>query len=156
MLLTLSKTSACSFTYTAGNPVSAQPKEWCSPKVYMSCLHHLTEESVESQASITLSPSVCTDPAYSFSFVFPSTVMLTTAWFLVLFNYYVMSNSFVSPWTVAHQAPLSMGIPRQEYWSGLPFPSPRDLPDPGIEPMSPALAGKYFIPEPPGKPEPIS
>ena len=82
--------------------------------------------------------------------------MLTTAWFLVLFNYYVMSNSFVSPWTVAHQAPLSMGIPRQEYWSGLPFPSPRDLPDPGIEPMSPALAGKYFIPEPPGKPEPIS
>ena len=44
------------------------------------------------------------------------------------------------PWTVAGQAPLSIGFPRQEYWSGLPFPSPGDLPDPGIEPMSPALA----------------
>ena len=46
---------------------------------------------------------------------------------------------FVTPWTVAHQAPLSMGFSRQEYWSGLPFPSPGDLPDPGIEPRSPAL-----------------
>ena len=44
---------------------------------------------------------------------------------------------FVIPWTVAHQAPLSMEFPRQESWSGLPFPSPRDLPDPGIEPESP-------------------
>ena len=43
------------------------------------------------------------------------------------------------PWTVAHQAPLSVGFPRQECWSGLPFPSPEDLPDPGIEPRSPAL-----------------
>ena len=50
-------------------------------------------------------------------------------------------------WTVALQAPLSMGFLRQEYWSGLPFPSPGDLPDPGIEPeslMSPALAGGFF------------
>ena len=46
---------------------------------------------------------------------------------------------FVTPWTVACQAPLSMGFPRQEYWSGLPFPSPGDLPDPGIEPRSPTL-----------------
>ena len=44
-----------------------------------------------------------------------------------------------TPWTVARQAPLSMGFSRQEYWSGLPFPSPGDLPDPGIEPWSPAL-----------------
>ena len=44
----------------------------------------------------------------------------------------------MTPWTVARQAPLPMGIPRQEYWSGLPFPSPGDLPDPGIEPMFPA------------------
>ena len=43
---------------------------------------------------------------------------------------------FEIPWTVAHQAPLSMGFSRQEYWSGLPFPAPGDLPDPGIEPMS--------------------
>ena len=46
---------------------------------------------------------------------------------------------FANPWTVAYQAPLSMGFSRQEYWSGLPFPSPGDLPDPGIEPWSPAL-----------------
>ena len=45
----------------------------------------------------------------------------------------------MTPWTVAHQAPLFMGFSRQEYWSGLPFPSPGDLPDPGIEPVSPAL-----------------
>ena len=58
----------------------------------------------------------------------------------------------VTPWTVVHQAPLSMGFPRQEYWSGLPFPSPGDLPDPGIEPASPALAGRFSTAEPPGKP----
>ena len=46
---------------------------------------------------------------------------------------------FVTQWTVAHHAPLSMGFSRQEYWSGLPFPLPEDLPDPGIEPRSPAL-----------------
>ena len=50
----------------------------------------------------------------------------------------VMSNSSAAPQAVAHQALLSMGFPRQEYWSGLPFPSPGDLPDPGIEPRSPA------------------
>ena len=46
---------------------------------------------------------------------------------------------FATPWTVAYQAPQSMGFSRQEYWSALPFPSPGDLPDPGIEPGSPAL-----------------
>ena len=46
---------------------------------------------------------------------------------------------FVTPWTVAYQAPPSVGFSRQEYWSGLPFPSPEDLPDPGIKPRSPAL-----------------
>ena len=47
--------------------------------------------------------------------------------------------TLATPWTVARQAPLSMGFSRQEYWSGLPFPSPGDLPDPGIKPRSPAL-----------------
>ena len=54
---------------------------------------------------------------------------------------------FVTPWTVACQAPLSMAFSRQEYWRGLPFPSPEDLPDPGVEPASltsPALAGMFF------------
>ena len=59
---------------------------------------------------------------------------------------------FVTPWTVTHQAPLSMGFSRQEYWSGLPFLPPGDLPNPGIEPMSPALAGRLFTTEPPGNP----
>ena len=62
---------------------------------------------------------------------------------------------FETPWTVAHQAPPSMGFPKQEYWSGLPFPPPGDLPNPGIKPISPvspALAGGYFTTEPPGKP----
>ena len=57
-------------------------------------------------------------------------------------------------WTEAHQAPLSMGFPRQEYWSGLPFPPPGHLPNTGTEPaspVSPALAGGFFTTEPPGK-----
>ena len=58
-------------------------------------------------------------------------------------------------WTIARQAPLSMGFSRQEYWSGLPFPSPGDLPDPRIEPeslVSPVLAGGFFTSAPPEKP----
>ena len=59
---------------------------------------------------------------------------------------------FVTPWTVAYQAPPSMESSRQEYWSGLPFPSPGDLPDPRIEPGSPALEADALPSEPPGKP----
>ena len=59
---------------------------------------------------------------------------------------------FVTLWTVAHQAPLSMGFSRQEYWSGLPFPSPGDLPNPGIKPRFPALQADPLSSEPPGKP----
>ena len=68
----------------------------------------------------------------------------------------VLSPSVVSgsatPWIIACQTPLSMGFPREEYWSGLPFHLPGDLPDPGIEPVSPALVGKFFTTAPPGKP----
>ena len=56
-----------------------------------------------------------------------------------------------TPWTVAYQAPPSMGFSRQEYWSGLPFPSPGDLPNPGIKPGSPALEADTLPSEPPGK-----
>ena len=62
---------------------------------------------------------------------------------------------FMTPWTVARQAHLSMEFSRQEYQSELPFPSPGDLPDSGIKPVSlvsPALAGRFFTTEPPGKP----
>ena len=58
----------------------------------------------------------------------------------------------MTPWTVACQAPLSMGFPRQEYWSGLPFPLPEEIPNSGTEPTFPASAGGFFTSEPPGKP----
>ena len=64
-----------------------------------------------------------------------------------------MSGSFATPWTIAHQAPLSMAFPRQEYWSELPSPTPGDLLDPGIKLASPALVGGFFTTEPPGKPD---
>ena len=64
----------------------------------------------------------------------------------------VVFKSFMTPWTVAHKAPLSMIFPRQEYWSGLSFPSPGDPPNPGTEPVSLVLAGGFFTVEPPGKP----
>ena len=60
--------------------------------------------------------------------------------------------TLATPWTVARQTPLSMGLSRQEYWSGLLFPSPGDLPDPGIKPRSPALQVDSLATEPPGKP----
>ena len=62
-------------------------------------------------------------------------------------------NTYTTPWTVAQQAPPSMGFSRQEYWSALPFPSPGDLPDPGTEPRSPALQAYALTSEPPGKPK---
>ena len=60
---------------------------------------------------------------------------------------------FVTPWSVAYQAPPSMGFSGQEYWSGLPFSSPGDFPDPGIEPGSPAFQADALTSEPPGKPK---
>ena len=73
----------------------------------------------------------------------------------MLFSCQIMSDSLRPIWTAARQAPLSVGFSRQEYWSGLPFPPPGDLPDPGIEPtspVSPALAGGFFTTETLGKP----
>ena len=74
---------------------------------------------------------------------------------VVIFSHSVVSDSFVTPWTVAHQAPLFMGFFRQEHWSGLPFLSPGDLPDSGIKHLSPPLAEGFFTTEPPGKPSHI-
>ena len=70
-----------------------------------------------------------------------------------------MPDSLATPWTVVQPAPLSMGFPRQEYWSGLPFTPPGYLPDPGIKLMSlvsPSLVGRFFTTEPPGKPDMVS
>ena len=65
---------------------------------------------------------------------------------------YVLAWSCLTLYDPMDQAPLSMGFFRQEYWNGLPFPPPGDLPNPGIGPVSPALAGRFFTTEPPGKP----
>ena len=62
-------------------------------------------------------------------------------------------RSLATPWTLAHQAPPFMGFARQEYWSGLPLPPPGDLPHPGTEHKSAALAGRFFTSEPPGRHE---
>ena len=66
-------------------------------------------------------------------------------------SHLAMSDS-VTPWTVPHQVLLSLGFSRQEYWGGLPCPSPGDLPDPGIEPRSPTLKADSLPTKPPGKP----
>ena len=81
--------------------------------------------------------------------------MITSSLSLTLPNIVYFRHSAVSdsatPWTVAHQAPLSKGFSRQEYWSRLPFPPPGDLPSPWIKPGSLALQADSLLPEPPGK-----
>ena len=74
---------------------------------------------------------------------------------LLFFSCRVVSNSLEIPWTVAHQAPLTMGFPRQEYWSGLPYPSPGNLPNPGIKPISPGLHEDSLLLSHQGNPMPI-
>ena len=69
-----------------------------------------------------------------------------------VFSYQVMFYSFVTPWTVACQAPLSTEFSRQEYWNRLPFPTPGDLPNPGTKPASLAWAGGFFTTSAPGTP----
>ena len=72
---------------------------------------------------------------------------------MLLFSYEVMSDSFTTLWTVALQAPLSMGFPRQEYWSEVPFPSPGYLPDPAIKPVSPKFSDRLVSTEHLGSPK---
>ena len=74
-----------------------------------------------------------------------------THMYVCLLSHFSCVQLFVTLWTIAHQAPLSMGFSRQEYWSGLPCPPPGDLPEPGMEPKtltSPALAGRFFTESP--------
>ena len=73
-----------------------------------------------------------------------SVTKLTCLILFLLFTCQVVSDSSATPWTVARQVPLFMGFPRQEYWSGLPFPSPAHLPNPGIEPATPTLKRRFF------------
>ena len=83
------------------------------------------------------------------------TIKAGKASFVVVVQLLSWAQLFVTPQTVAHQAPLSLEFSREEYWSGSPFPSLGDLPDPGIEPRSPALAGGFFTTGSLGKPKGI-
>ena len=74
----------------------------------------------------------------------PSQKITSSVICLYVFSRLSRVTLFVIPWTAACQALLSMGFSRQEYWSRLPYPSPEDLPNPGIEPASPSLAGRFF------------
>ena len=90
--------------------------------------------------------SVC---GYSLS-IYIHTLIHTHNIYIYIYVYSILVWEI--PWTVARQDPLSMEFSRQEYWSGLPFPSPGDLPNLRIKLISPALAGRCFTTEPPGKP----
>ena len=84
----------------------------------------------------------------------PLSMELSRQEYWLLRSHFSRVQLFATPWTAAHQTPLSVGFSRQEYWSGLPFPPPGGLPDPGIKavsPLSPAMAGEFFTTEPLGK-----
>ena len=121
----------------------------CQPQRHITSLHF-------SGAATSLSGPVPTSPLSLLSLLPPSPGSLHNSWGIrerspsihaCMLSCFSCVRLFVTPWTVAHQAPLSMGFSRQEYWSGLPCPPPGDLPHPGIEPvspLSPASAGRFF------------
>ena len=106
----------------------------------------VNRESEVAQSCLTLSdPLDCSPPGSSIHGIFQARVPKVKVKSLS------RVRLFATPWTVAYQAPPSRGFSRQEYWSGLPFPSSGDLPDPGIEPRSPTLGADALTSEPPGK-----
>ena len=121
---------------------AVHPPEWCS--LYWNSTGLCDYQHMERRKKRPLWPLVTKDlksPNGDFHFA-----PLPLCLLLLLLS---LCNSFVTPWAIAHQATLSMGFPRQEYWSGLPCLPPGDLPYPRIEPVSPALAGGFFTAEPP-------
>ena len=126
----------------------------------MSGYYHHTSNALKMQCCLSLTPRFAivipepkTPPECIFSFPhFPNSANFSKCCRgggLVTKSYLTLAT----PWTVSCQAPLSVGLCRQEYWSGLPSPFPGDLPDPGIEPVSPSLAGMLCTTELPGKAE---
>ena len=114
------------------------PPPWDSPgkntgvgcPFLLQCMKVKSESEVAQSCLTLCDPMDCSLPGSSVHGIFQARVLEWST---------IVSNSLQPPWTVACQVPLSMGLSRQEYWSGLPFPSPGNLPDPGIEPGSPAL-----------------
>ena len=109
----------------------------------------------DTNMSMLFSPSAPLSPSLTESTRVPANSFINTIFLYSIQNVNVKSLShvqlFMTPWTVAYQAPLSMGFSRQQYWSELAFPSPRDLPNPGIKPQSPASQTEALTSEPPGK-----
>ena len=119
---------------------------------YFSVWNGSREWSLELKADISSLKRPCTVWSWILFFFFMSVCARVCVCACAVFSHVWL---FATPWTVAHQVLLSMKFSRQEYWSGLPFPPPGDLPNSGIKPVSPispALAGRLFTSEPPGKP----
>ena len=113
----------------------------------------VTDHQKELQTGVKwgISGNVLSQSAPQFSCLEDGKTVILTSWVVVNIRVKSLSHVqlFATPWTVAYQAPLSMEFSRQNYWSGLPFPSPGDLPDPGVEPSSPALQADALLSEPP-------
>ena len=125
----------CPISHLSRNLISYTFKEIQNPTTLR--LHcHLPSLSCH-----TLSPGLSAFP------LSPATIYSHSS-FLMLLNHFSHVQLCVTPQTAAHQAPPSLGFSRQEYWSGVPFPSPEDLPDPGIKPGSPALQADSLLYEP--------
>ena len=129
---------------------------WLFPlKVSFSDLESESESEVAQSCPTLSDPMDCSLPGSSIHGIFQARVQ---EWVAIAFSVSKscevaqLCPTLCDPWTLAHQAPPSMGFSRQGYWSGLPFPSPGDLPDPGIEPRSPTLQADALTSAPPGKP----
>ena len=122
------------------------PRPWDSPgkntgvgfHFLLQCMKVESESEVAQSCPTLSNPMDCSLPGSSIHGIFQARVLEWGAIASPQLRLSVVSNSFVTPWTAACQAPLSMEFSRQEYWSGLPFPPPGDLPNPGIKPVSPA------------------
>ena len=126
-------------------------KDWGPEALIEAACWFLTDRSCKrSHGYITKQRTINTvvSPPWSYTL---SHLLIRFFCLLLVFSYVVL-NSFATLLAVACQAPLSVGLSRREYWSGLPLPPPGDLPHPGTELVTPVLAGRYFTTEPPGKP----
>ena len=132
------------------------PHPWDSPgkntgvgcHFLLQCMKVKSESEV-AQSCLTLSdPMDCSPPGSSVHGIFQARGL---EWGAIAFSGLSRVQLFATLWTVACQSPVSVRFPSQEYWSKFPFPTPGDLPDPGIEPESPALAGRFFTTKPLGK-----
>ena len=138
------------------------PYPWDSPgkntgvgcHLLLQCMKVKSESEVAQWCPTLSDPMDCSPPGSSVHGIFQARALewgaIALSVFVCMLSQFSRVQLFVTPWSVARQAPLSMGFSRQEYWSGLPFPSPGDLPDPGIEPRSPASEADALTCEPPG------